>query len=146
MSAQLQADHRAALDDLVEAGELDAVEAEHVQAIFGEALDHIQSSLGTCYEAIPIYVPDARGQLLQQADLLAEMAEKQDVDHQAVAQAQAALERDMAFLNLSEPARMALYAKAGTDAAYPPFDELDLDITPSTAKATRFLVEVLLQE
>lgn len=148
MSARLQADHRAALDDLVEAGELDAVEAEHVQSIYDEALYHIHRSLATCYEAVPMpdYLPAARGQLMRQTDLLAEMAGKGDLDPQTVAQAQAALERDVAFLNLSEANRQALYDQLGAGPTYPRYEELDLEIPSPAAKAAEFLAQVLLQE
>ena len=47
MGEQLQADHRAALDALIESGELDAATAEHVQLIYDEALYHIDRSMGT---------------------------------------------------------------------------------------------------
>lgn len=142
---QLQTDHRVALDELVEAGELDAVVAEHVQEIYDEALSHIWSSLATCYESIPMpdYLPDARGQLMRQTDLLAEMAAKGDLDPQTVAQTQAALERDIAFLNLSEADRKALYDELAASKPYPRFEELDLEITPEAAKAAAFLVPLL---
>jgi len=149
LGEQLQADHRAALDDLVAAGELDAVEAEHVQLIYDEALYHIQRSLATCYEAIPMpdYLPDARSQLMRQTDLLAEMAEKGDLDPQVVAQAQAALERDVAFLNLPTGEREDLYTELiAAGPGYPRFEELDLEITTPVAEATRFLVQVLLEK
>ena len=142
---QLQADHRAALDDLVEAGELDAGVAERVQAIFDEALYHIWRSLVTCYESIPMpdYLPAARGQLRQQTDLLAEMAAEGDLDPQTVAQAQTTLERDIAFLNLSEADRKALYDELAAGTTYPRFDELDLEIDPKAAEAAAFLIELL---
>jgi hypothetical protein len=148
MSDRLQAGHRAALDELVEAGELDAVQAEHVQLIYDEALYHIERSLATCYEAIPMpdYLPAARGQMMRQTDLLVEMAEKGDLDPQTVAQAQAALERDVAFLNLSEADRQAFYDTLSGGTPYPRYEELDLDIPSPAAKAAEFLVQVLLQE
>jgi hypothetical protein len=147
-SDRLRIDHRAALDKLVEAGELDASSAEHVQLIFDEAVYHIERSMSTCYESIPMpdYLPAARGQLMRQTDLLAEMTAEGDLDPQTVAQAQAALERDTAFLNLSEADRKALYDDLAAGTTYPRFEELDLEITPPAAKATQFLVKVLLRE
>ena len=143
---QLLSDHRAALDELVQAGELDAAEAEYVHAIFDEATRHIHSSMMTCYEAMPMpdYRPAARGQVIQQTDLLAEMAKAGDLDPQTVAQAQAALERDATFLSLSSKDEQALYDEltaAGT--AYPSLDELDLDVPPEAAEAAAFLIDVL---
>ena len=145
MGDQLQADHRAALASLVEAGDLNAGVAEHVQAIFDEALYHIWRSLATCYESIPVpdYLPAARGQLRQQTDLLAEMAAEGGLDPQTVAQAQATLERDIAFLNLSEAERKALYDELAAGTTYPRFDELDLEIDPKAAEAAAFLIELL---
>ena len=131
---------------LVEAGELNVASAEHVQLIFDEAAYHIERSMGTCYEAMPMpdYVPAARGQVMQQTDLLAEMAEKGDLDPQTVAQAQAALERDVAFLNLSEEEKRAFYTElAAAGPAYPPFDEIDLEVTPEAAEAAAFLAQLL---
>jgi hypothetical protein len=147
-SDRLRTDHRAALDKLVEAGELDVSSAEHVQLIFDEAVYHIERSMGTCYESIPMpdYLPAARGQVMQQTELLAEMAAESDLDPQTVAQAQATLERDIAFLNLSEAERRALYADLATGTPYPRFDELDMEIDPNAAKAAAFLIELLSSE
>jgi hypothetical protein len=146
LAEQLRGDHRAALDDLVEAEELDAVVADHVQLVYDEALYHIERSLATCYEAIPMpdYLPSARGQLMRQADLLTEMAADGDLDPQVVAQAQTALERDIAFLNLSTLERNQLYrtlAAAGTP--YPYFEEIDLEISSPAVQAADFLAEIL---
>jgi hypothetical protein len=147
-SERLQAEHRAALDDLVATGELDAAVAEQVQLIYDEAVYHIWRSLATCYEPVMIdYMPAARGQLIQQADLLTEMAAEGDLDPQVVVQAQAALERDIAFLNLSTGEREGLYKELiAAGPAYPRFDEVDLEIPSPAAQAANFLVRVLLQE
>jgi hypothetical protein len=146
MGEQLQADHRAALDGLIESGELSAATAEHMQMIYDEALYHIERSMGTCYESIPMpdYLPSARGQMMRQTDLLAEMATKGDLDPETVAQAQAALERDVAFLNLTEAERRAFYGTIRTtDGVYPYYEDLDLEISPEAAEAARFLIALL---
>jgi hypothetical protein len=145
LGKELKADHRAALDEMVEAGELDAPVAEHVQAIYDEAVAHIWAALTTCYEAIPMpdYKPNARGQLIRQTDLLKEMAAEGDIDPQIAAQAQALLERDVAFLNLSETDREALYDKLKADEIYPRYEELDLDVTPEATEAAAFLTQLL---
>jgi hypothetical protein len=142
--------HRADLDDLVAAGELDAAVAEYVQAAYAEAVGHVWLVSGDtlCYEAVPLYTPDSADRLMQQAKLLATLAESGDFDSDAVARARAAIERDIAFLSLSPEETQALYdeliAAAGDSYEFPPFDELDLDIPPEAAAAARFLIDVLL--
>jgi hypothetical protein len=150
---KLAADHRAALDDLVAAGEVDADVAGGLNTAFGAAINHVLLSNApiTCYEAVLVdYTPASSDRLAQQADLLAEMAEGGDLDPAIVAQAQAAIERDIAFLNLSDGETQALYDElieiAGGTRDFPSLDELDLEVTPDAAKAARFLVELLLEE
>ena len=150
---KLAADHRAALDDLVAAGEVDADVADKLNTAFGAAINHVLLSNAplTCYEALIVdYTPASSDQLAQQADLLAEMAKSGDLDPATVAQAQAAIERDIAFLNLSDAETQALYdeliAAAGDTYDFPSFDGLDLDIPSEAAEAARFLVELLLEE
>lgn len=150
---QLIADHRAALDELVAAGELDVGVADQVQTAFGAAAYHVWRSNApiTCYEPVLVdYKPATSGQLAQQAEILAEMAESGDLDTDTVARAQAAIERDIAFLNLSIEDTNALYDElietAGDGYTFPAFDELDLQVTPEAAEAARFLVELLLEE
>lgn len=150
---ELAAQHRAALDELVSVGELSPDVANELQAAFDAASYHVYRSHApiTCYEPMIVdYAPTSSDQLTTQADLLAEMADRSDLDPATVSQAQAAVERDIAFLSLSSDERNALYdpliqaASQGT--AVPPFDQLDLEITPEAAEAARFLVELLLEE
>ena len=149
---KLAADHRAALDDLVDSGELDADVADELDAAFGSAIVHVLMANApiTCYKtAEPNYIPVSADQLAQQAELLTEMAEDGNVDSVAVAQAQTAVERDIAFLALSDKERRdlnaELWAAAGDSYDFPSFDELDFEITPEATEAARFLVEVLLE-
>jgi hypothetical protein len=149
---KLAADHRAALDDLVNSGELDADVADELDAAFGSAIVHVLMANApiTCYKtAEPNYIPVSADQLMQQTELLAEMAEDGNVDSGVVAQAQAAAERDIAFLALSDEERRdlnaELWAAAGDSYDFPSFDELNLEITPEAAEAARFLVELLLE-
>lgn len=149
---KLAADHRAALDDLVASGELDADVADELDAAFGLAIVHVVMTNApiTCYKtAEPNYIPVSADQLMQQAELLADMAEDSHVDSTAISQAQAAVERDIAFLALSDEEMRDLYAElwaaAGNSHDFPPFDELDLEVTPEAAEAARFLVELLLE-
>jgi len=150
---QFLVDHQAALDELVAAGELDADVAAQVQTAFGAAAYHVWRSNApiTCYEPFLVdYTPTISGQLAQQAEVLAEMAESGDLDMDTVTKVQVSIERDVAFLNLSREDTDALYdeliAAAGDSYAFPPFDELDLEITPEAEKAARFLIELLLAE
>ena len=149
---ELVTDHRAALNDLVTAGKLDATVADQMQVAFTEAAHHVWRSNApiTCYEAVMVdYTPASSGQLAQQADLLAEIAKSGDLDPDTVEQAHAAIERDIAFLNLSYAETQALYDEliraAGGTHDFPSLDELDLDIPPEAAEAARFLVELLLE-
>ncbi|MCP4538046.1 MAG: hypothetical protein GY832_12960 [Chloroflexi bacterium] len=149
---QLVADHQAALDELVASGELDADVAGQVQTAFDAAAYHVWRSNApiTCYEPVMIdYKPTSSNQLAQQSELLTEMSESGDLDPNTVAQAQAAIERDIAFLNLSSAETQALYdelmAAADDSYAFPAFDELELEVTPEAVKAARFLVELLLE-
>ena len=148
----LLADHQSALDELVAAGELVASVASLVQTAFGAAVFHVWRANApiTCYEAVMIdYTPVSSAQLAQQAALLAEMADDGSIDPDVVAQAQAAIERDVAFLNLPSDEVEALYQeiqKLIQNGGPPPFDEIDLEITPQAAHAAEFLVELLLSE
>ncbi len=150
--SQLIAEHQSALDDVVATGELDADVAIQVQTAFGAAAYHVWRSNApiTCYEPVMVdYKPTSSGQLAWQAEILVEMAESGDLDPDTVAQAQAAIERDVAFLNLSSIETQALYdelmAAAGDNYTFPTFDELELEITPEAVEAARFLVELLLE-
>ena len=148
----LAARHRAALDDLVAAGELGADVADELDAAFGAAITHVllANAPVTCYEAVLVdYTPASSSQLVRQADLLAQMADAGDLDPDTVAQAQAAIERDVAFLALSYEETQAIYdtlmKTTGDTYDFPTFDELDLEVTPEAAEAARFLVELLLE-
>jgi hypothetical protein len=151
LKAELITNHRTALDKLVASGEISAAEAEQVQIAFQEATYHVWrlNAPITCYEPAMIdYAPTSRGQLTQQVALLSELAVQADINMNTIAQAQAAIERDMAFLGLTNDEEKSLYeeliAAAGETYNYPSFDELDLDVSPSAIDAARFLVEVLL--
>jgi hypothetical protein len=149
---QLTTEHRAALDGLVASDGLDRAVATEVQNAFDAAAYHIwRANCGmTCYEPLmmPDYTQSGSSQLVVQADLLADLADDAAIDPETIAKAQAAVERDIAFLNLSPEEKEALYdaviEAAGEDYDYPSFEELELEITPEAAEAARFLVELLL--
>ena len=99
---------------------------------------------------MPNYTPTSAGQLVQQAEILEDLADDDSVDHEAVAQAQAAIERNIAFLAMTDEEWQAMYdelaAAAGESYNYPAFDDLELAITPEAVEAARFLVELLLAQ
>lgn len=126
--------HQAALDALVADGSLSAEVAAEIGVAFEEALNHLQSKLATCYaplapgEANP-YPP--REDLNAQAAALAEMAQRSNIDQATVAKAQAALERDIAWLAEFHATRQA--GDINTIAA-----------SPAEIEAASILVELLL--
>jgi hypothetical protein len=149
----LAAQHRAALDELVAAEELTPEVADELQTAYEAAAYHVFRSHApiTCYEPVLVdYAPVSSEQLTAQADLLAEMASQAGLDPTTVSQAQASIERDIAFLGLTSDERQALYdpliQAANQGATIPPFDQVDLEITPEAREAARFLVGLLLEE
>jgi hypothetical protein len=150
---RLVADHQSALDKLVAGGELDPVVAEEMQAAFEGAAAHVWRANApiTCYEAVSLdYQVESSSDLARQADLLAEMAEQNTIDEATVAQAQAAIERDIAFLAMTVDDRHALMEKvreaAGDSYDFPSLTELDTDVPPESVQAARILVELLVEK
>jgi hypothetical protein len=114
----------------VTSGELDEAVADEIDAAFEEAIAHIQRQQATCYMSeSPELTP--RDDLMQQAELLEEMAAEGDIDPEPVAQAQAALERDVAWLAQFHAGEM-------------PGELEEIEITPEAAEAARILVALLL--
>jgi hypothetical protein len=135
---KLVAEHRAALDDLIAAGELDAAVADQMQVAFDEAAFHAWRSNApmTCYIAPPVeYV--ARDDLLLQAEVLREAAS--DLDPAMVGEVQAAIARDIAFFE----------AATGPQAGYElieQFEAGEIEASPEAVEAARILVDLLLKE
>lgn len=151
---RLLADHRAALDALVDRGEIDPDVADDLHLAFEGACHHVWRANApiTCYVPSigPEYRIESSSDLARQADLLAEMADRSDIDEATVERARAAIERDIAFLALAPEDQRALI-DAVMEAAegrmdYPRLSELDLEVPPSSLEAARILVEVLLGE
>jgi hypothetical protein len=146
-SETLLAAHRTALDDLARSGELGTEAGSYVHTAFEEAVHHIWRSNVpiSCYESAgPAYRYASRDQLATRARVLDDMASSGSIAPESVAQVQAALERDIAYLNLSEQAA-APYERLVAGSDYPSYAELDLEIAAPAAEAARFLVRVLLQ-
>lgn len=152
LMGNLLKDHRTALDELAANSELDAAVADQIQIAFSEAAYHMWRSNApiTCYEPMIVdYAPTSRGQLIQQTSLLATLADSGSFDENTIAQAQAALERDIAFLNFTDAETQTLYQRLGYAAGetfnYPSFNELDLEISSAAIEAAKYLVRVMLE-
>lgn len=150
---EMVAEHRTLLQQLVDDGELEQAVADYAQQAYSAAAYHVWRCNApiTCYEPVLIdFTPTTSAQLVRQADLLAEIADQGNLDPETVAQAQRAIERDIAFLALPGSEVQELYDKlieaAGDSRDYPSFDEIELGIPPEAAEAARFLVELLLEE
>ena len=150
---RLSADHQAALDELVAAGALAGPVAADLQAAFDEATYHVWRANApiTCYEPVIVDYTPARAQdLVQQAELLAELAGGGDLPPDALAAAQAAIGRDVAWLALADEEEQALYQRlieaSQTGTPVPSFDQLALDIPPEAAEAARFMVKLLSED
>ena len=150
---ELAAEHRAALDELVDGGELEAAVADELEVAFDAAADHVLWSNApiTCYKpAMPDYTPTSADQLVQQAEILEDLANDATVEQDVVAKAQAVIERNIAFLTMTDEEWQALYdelaAATGESYDFPAFDDLELEITPEAAEAALFLVELLLAQ
>ena len=144
---RLVADHRQALDELVVAGDLDQAVAAQAQVAFVAAAYHIWRSNApiTCYEPVMVdYAPVTSAQLGQQAAIL---AQGKDLDPNTVAQMQAAIARDIAFLTLTDTDRQELYSgliqASQKGQPIPQFDQLELEVSPDAVQAAQFLVELL---
>lgn len=153
LKAELAAGHRTALDELVSSAELTAIVADHVQVAFDEALYHVWRANApiTCYEpSIVNYTPTSANQLVQQAGLLATMAERGDLNPETVQRARTAIERDIAFLSLTsqetDDLYQALQEAAGDSFRFPSFEELALEIPAEAIEAARFLVDLLTEQ
>jgi hypothetical protein len=96
----------------------------------GEAVNHIQRQVATCYIALPPeFAP--RQDLIIQAALLEDMAVESDIDPKTIAQVEAALQKDIAWL--------AEFESGETPGA---LDEVEVGW--ASAEAARILIEVLL--
>jgi hypothetical protein len=134
---ELVAEHRAALDDLVAAGEVDAAVADQVQVAFDEAAFHAWRSNApmTCYMALPVEY-GGRDDLLQQAELLRKAVS--GLDPAVVEEVQAAIARDIALFE----------ATAGPEAGarlIEQFETGEIKASPEAVEAARILVDLLLR-
>lgn len=131
-SQALRQRHAAALDELVANGEVERAVADEIAVAFEQAVAHIQRQVASCYIMTPPeFAP--RQNLVEQAAALEEMAAQSDIDPATVAQAQEAIERDVAWL--------AQFAAGET-----PGEPDSVEVTPEAAEAARILVQLLLDQ
>jgi hypothetical protein len=151
LGQQMLAEHRAALDELVTAGEISASVADLVQESFEAAVYHVWRANApiTCYEPMIVdYAPSSAGVLVRQSEILDQIASQGTVDPATLAGAQAALEHDMAFYDLSDAEVQALYERLIQESQVggqpiPSFEALQLELTPDARDAARFILELL---
>lgn len=149
---KLIADHLAALDGLVTSGQLEAVTADDIHVAFQAAAQHVWRAHApiTCYKPAPYpqYRVMSASDLAEQSEILAEMAERSHIDTATVAQAQASIERDLAYLALSSDDEQALIATLQQSPegiwAHESLESLNLRVPPEAAAAARVLIDALL--
>ena len=154
LGEQLVADHRHALAELVAAGESTQPVADLVQEGYEAAVYHVwRSNIPvTCYEPVIVdYEPASARVLVQQSEMLNEFAQAGEIDPETLAQAQAALEHDMAFIAMSDADIDLLYQQMIADwenqsINIPSFADLSLEPSAEAIAAARFIIELLTEE
>ncbi len=126
--ADLRPKHAAALHALVSSGEIKAAVAEGIGAAFAEELEHAERSMSLCYIAMPSEAMP-RQDMLAQVAALEQIAAQSQLDPATVAQARAALERDIDWL---------AHLKAGQAPAQ------SGNASEATAEAVNVLIQILL--
>ncbi len=148
---QMMTEHKAALNELLAAGEITQPVADLVQEAYDAAVYHVWRSNVpiTCYEPVWVdYAPVGANVLVKQADLLSEIASQGEIDPETLAKAQAALEHDMAFYELTDEEVHALYERIQAAAQeqgqpIPAFDAVELEVSLDAQEAARFIIALL---
>lgn len=149
---QLVKDHREALDELVAQGELEPAVADQVQAAFEAAAYHVwrSNTTITCYEPAMIdFKITSSAELVMQAEVLEQMAQDSELDQTTVDVVKTAIERDMAFLAMSQADVQAFYDRilsSTGEGSVPSFDEVEIDRSPESIQAAQFLYDLLIGE
>jgi hypothetical protein len=152
VGTQMNADHRSALDELVTAGDITAPVADLIQEAFSAAVYHVWRSNApmTCYEPMMIdYAPASAGSLVQQSEILAEIAAGTPIAPETISKAQTALEHDLAFYALTDADVQALYDQLLEEyrdsyEGIPSFEEIKLSLSPDVKQAAKFLIDILM--
>jgi hypothetical protein len=103
----------------------------------------------TCYEPMIVdYAPVSASVLIQQSEVLSEVANEKTIDPGTLAKAEAALEHDMAFYALTDEQVANLYERLVTEwqaqgQTVPAFEQVDLEITPEAKSAAHFIINLL---
>jgi hypothetical protein len=147
-------EHRLALDDLIGAGELTPPVADLIQEAYDAAVYHTwrSNALITCYEPMIVnYAPVSAGVLVQQSEILSEVANENSIDPETLAKAQAALEHDMAYYALTDEQVTSLYERLATEwqaqgQSIPNFENVELEITPDAKTAAQFIISLLISK
>jgi hypothetical protein len=148
----LVSDHRQALDELVAAGELSASVADLVQEAYEAAVYHVWRSNApiTCYEpAFVDYAPASAQVLVDQSQVLRQLAEGGNIDPATLAKARSALDHDMAYYALSDTDVQTLYSQLAElyqGQSIPAFENVPLDSTPDAQAAAQFIIDLLTQK
>ena len=135
----LSAMHKTALDELVTAGQIQQAVSEQLQLAYVEAVDHVQRSMSLCYLVIP-FVSKVRVDLLQQTYTLHTLAGELDLDPTVVAQAQAAIARDVAFFEAVQAGQVE------RTQIEQQFQDDQLQASPAALEAANILVDLLLDD
>jgi hypothetical protein len=151
LGKQMIQDHRNALDELVDAGEISALVADLVQEAYAGAVNHVwRSNIPvTCYAPTVVdYSPVSAGILVKQSEILGQLGGQRTIDSETLAKAQAALEHDMAFYALSDEEVQALYdriLKESQEAVQPvpSFEALQLELSPDAREAAQYILDLL---
>jgi hypothetical protein len=151
LGGELIVGHRATLDEVVASGEISAPVADLVHEAYDAAVYHVWRSNAsiTCYEPVIVdYAPTSAGVLVEQSEVLNQVAAQGTIDPETLAKAQAALEHDMAFYALTDEEVQALHdqlIKNSQEAGQPipSFEELSLELTPEAKEATQFIINLL---
>jgi hypothetical protein len=149
---QMIAEHRHALDELTAAGNITVSIASLLQEAYSAAVYHVWRSNVpmTCYDlAFPDYAPESAGNLVNQAEILQEVAAGSTIAPDTLEKARAALEHDLAFYALTDEDVRALYDQLIVEygdpgEGIPSFEELELTLTKDAKAAAQFLIDVLM--
>jgi hypothetical protein len=152
IGAQMNDDHRHALDELATAGEITAPVADLIQEAYSAAVYHIWRSNVpmTCYEPMIVnYAPASADNLVHQSEAFSQIAAGSTIAPETLAKARTALEHDLAFYALTDADVQALYNKLleeyqDSGEHIPSFEEMELTLTPDVKAAAQFLLDILM--
>jgi hypothetical protein len=152
IGAQMNADHRHALNELATAGEITVPVADLVQEAYSAAVYHIWRSNVpmTCYEPMIVnYAPASADNLVHQSETFSQIAAGSTIAPETLAKARTALEHDLAFYALTDADVQALYNKLLEEYQdpgehIPSFEEVELTLTPDVKAAAQFLLDILM--